>query len=621
MKTPLTTQKIVMPILMMLVLICGLQGICYGQTSGLTLFMDAGERRSETHRFFTRIRISLGPIEEKLVYRVREQSIDNGLSGLEDVEVRWEGTKIKGIFGDGDEVIIEKVMFTYNKLRVAANVRKGTTLSATIRYDVGTTDNLPFHDNFTLEDTFTVKFTIVVGEKVFFPPPLPIYWTAGVRNKIQRLKTDSSNVGDLVTRGLERPLGIALDVAAGKMYWTGSNKIQRANLDGSNIEDLVIGLSVPYGIALDVAAGKMYWTHTRKIQRANLDGSNIEDLPIGLLEPRGIALDVVGGKMYWTDGSTIKCANLVGSNVQDLVIGLREPRGIALDIAAGKMYWTHTRKIQRANLDGSNIEDLVIGLLEPRGIALDVAAGKMYWTHTHKIQRANLDGSNIEDLVIGLRAPRGIALSLPPIAREDMNADGVVDAKDLVYISLRHGQAGENRADVNKDGIVNIEDLILVAAVIDGAAAAPAARSRLPKGLTAAVVNWWLTEAKLSGTKSPAYRRGIRALEQLLTLLTSMAPKETTLLPNYPNPFNPETWMPYRLAEDADVKLTIYDQMGQVVRTLDVGHRVAGAYESQSEAVYWDGSNNLGEQVSSGVYFYHLSAGDYSKTRRMVILK
>ena len=113
-------------------------------------------------------------------------------------------------------------------------------------------------------------------------------------------------------------------------------------------------------------------------------------------------------------------------------------------------------------------------------------------------------------------------------------------------------------------------------------------------------------------------RRGIMVLEQLLVFLT---PRETELLANYPNPFNPETWIPYRLAEDAFVTLTIYDQTGQVVRTLDVGHRIASAYESQSKAVYWDGRNGLGEQVASGVYFYTLTAGDHSATRRMVILK
>ena len=113
-------------------------------------------------------------------------------------------------------------------------------------------------------------------------------------------------------------------------------------------------------------------------------------------------------------------------------------------------------------------------------------------------------------------------------------------------------------------------------------------------------------------------RRGIEVLEQFLYALT---PKETLLLANYPNPFYPETWIPYRLAEDALVTLTIYDAVGQVVRTLEVGHRIAAVYENRSKAIYWDGRNEWGETVASGIYFYHLSARDYSATRRMIILK
>ena len=112
-----------------------------------------------------------------------------------------------------------------------------------------------------------------------------------------------------------------------------------------------------------------------------------------------------------------------------------------------------------------------------------------------------------------------------------------------------------------------------------------------------------------------------RSRIELPSLVLQEIPTETELLRNYPNPFNPETWIPYRLAEDAFVTLTIYDGNGQVVRTLDVGHRTAAAYESQSKAAYWDGRNDLGESVASGIYFYTLTVGDYSATRKMLILK
>ena len=108
---------------------------------------------------------------------------------------------------------------------------------------------------------------------------------------------------------------------------------------------------------------------------------------------------------------------------------------------------------------------------------------------------------------------------------------------------------------------------------------------------------------------------------QLENLIAYEIPAETALLRNYPNPFNPETWIPYHLAEDADVSLTIYDVNGAMVRTIDIGHQNAALYESRAKAIYWDGRNRFGEQVASGIYFYSLSAGDFSATRKMVILK
>ncbi|MDE0323049.1 MAG: T9SS type A sorting domain-containing protein [Candidatus Poribacteria bacterium] len=103
--------------------------------------------------------------------------------------------------------------------------------------------------------------------------------------------------------------------------------------------------------------------------------------------------------------------------------------------------------------------------------------------------------------------------------------------------------------------------------------------------------------------------------------LTALIPKETVLLPNYPNPFNPETWIPYQLAKPADVTLTIYAMDGQVVRQLVLRHQHAGTYQSKGRAVYWDGRNAFSEPVASGLYFYTLTAGDFTATRRMLIRK
>ena len=103
--------------------------------------------------------------------------------------------------------------------------------------------------------------------------------------------------------------------------------------------------------------------------------------------------------------------------------------------------------------------------------------------------------------------------------------------------------------------------------------------------------------------------------------LSKTAPTETVLLSNYPNPFNPETWIPYQLTTPAEVTVTIHTADGRLVRTLALGHQPAGVYESKSRAAYWDGKNEQGEPVASGLYFYTLKAGDFTATRRMLILK
>ena len=200
----------------------------------------------------------------------------------------------------------------------------------------------------------------------------------------------------------------------------------------------------------------------------------------------------------------------------------------------------------------------------------------------------------------------------------DVNLDGVVDISDLVLVAGRLGQSGPNAADVNDDGVVNIQDLILVASALGETQAAPSLHPASLEMFTAADIQEWLAEAQGLDLTDPKLQSGIRFLEQLLSVLV---PKETELLPNYPNPFNPETWIPYRLAEDAFVTLIIYDQRGSIVRRLNVGHQTASVYESRSKAIYWDGRNEVGDRVASGIYFYTLTAGDYSATRKMVILK
>jgi predicted ester cyclase len=115
---------------------------------------------------------------------------------------------------------------------------------------------------------------------------------------------------------------------------------------------------------------------------------------------------------------------------------------------------------------------------------------------------------------------------------------------------------------------------------------------------------------------------GIRyAVINVRLKLGHIIPAKSALLQNYPNPFNPETWIPFHLKRADSVSISIYNATGQLIRTLDLGHKDPGVYVSRSEAAYWDGRNEAGEEVASGIYFYNITAGDFSAMRKMIVNK
>ena len=210
---------------------------------------------------------------------------------------------------------------------------------------------------------------------------------------------------------------------------------------------------------------------------------------------------------------------------------------------------------------------------------------------------------------------------VPQTLPSDINNDGIVDIRDLLLVSNNFGADDPThpKVDVNNDGQVNIIDLLLVVAHFGESSnsAAPAPVTPLFSEHIA-LVDEWLTTARLADDGSHIFREGIATLEHLIH---TIVPTETVLLPNYPNPFNPETWIPYDLAEDADVAIHIYNLKGESVRRLSLGFQTAGTYRSRSRAAYWNGKNATGEPVASGLYFYTFQAGRFKATRQMVIRK
>ena len=468
-------------------------------------------------------------------------------------------------------------------------------------------------------------------------------------NRPPMLWVDSGAIYALVGTDVQRfapsvdnAMNIAVDASNAKVYWTqqtGERRgtINSANLDGTSVTELTSILSVPMGIAVDATGSKLYWTNTRgRIQSANLNGSGIQNVLQDLSDPTDIV--VSNGFIYWTKGgNSIRRVSISGQKiVGDVAANLGTVGGLA--VGGGKVYWTEMTAagggtINSANADGNpGATELASILATPMGIAVDTTRSKLYWTNARgRVQSANLNGSGIQNVVDGLGSPGEIVISnsisslagtplTPPVsyAQYDVNKDGRVDNTDagLVIDALGTSNAAY---DVNGDGAINFLDVVLVFDNRDdNVAGAPTIVGMKLSAAQIDVIKEQIDLLIATNDRSPA---ALRTLVYLQQLLVTARPEKTQLFANYPNPFNPETWIPYELATDTHVKITIYNTQGVVIRTLQFGHQSAGYYTDRDRAAYWDGRNALGEQVASGLYFYQLETDEMSLMRKMVILK
>ena len=433
-----------------------------------------------------------------------------------------------------------------------------------------------------------VKFRVAVGDgKLSVTNPwtdsngrAQTFLTLG-GSRVSRVEASVASVSERVTFGTDSDPQVLIDqFQRPPMYWVDTKAGTLHRLVGPKVETLVPGVNRAVSLAVDMPSEKLYWAEktgkrTGRIRRTNLDGTNVQLIKNLTSVPLNIALDTAGGKLYLTNAwGKIQRLNLDGSNFQpNLIRDLQSPNHLVLDVAHGKVYWTEktgrrTGRIRRANLDGTNVE-LVKDLTSvPRGIAVDSVNGKIYLTNAWgKVQRLNLNGSNFQpNLITGLK-------SLGEITVDVANAKLYWSEKDSI-----------RRANLNGG---NIQDVVTglgtPTGVVLGKPSVPTVTAAAPT--------------------------------------TTVAPEQTLLLSNYPNPFNPETWIPYQLSEPAEVTLHIYAVDGTLIRTLTLGHQPAGMYHGKNRAAYWDGRNEVGESVASGVYFYTLSAGDFISTRKMLIRK
>ena len=375
------------------------------------------------------------------------------------------------------------------------------------------------------------------------------------------------------------------------VYWIEEGAIFR--FDGRSKEALVEPLEgwTVTGLAMDIAENKLYWTEQQtdkqigNIWSGDLNDRNARNLQSITAVPKGIVVDAKNDRLYWTNGrGKIQNINVNGSNFKgNFIERLGSPHHIALSLD-GTLYWTAYNAATGSwsiwfKRLGSSVtqKEIMRDLGELGGIAVD--GDKLYWTekvsdNQGKISSVSLNGSGAVTLS---SLPGSVPLGL-----------AVDEAGRRLYVTDNHG----NIRSLNLDKPIEIE------IVVRGSSDNPAVAIALGRSSGGVVPTSPAAPSTIAGRSA-----------------------ESALLANYPNPFNPETWIPYQLSASADVSVSIYAVDGRLIRTLALGHQAAGIYQSRSRAAHWDGRNAFGERVASGLYFYTLTAGDFMATRKLLIRK
>ena len=431
----------------------------------------------------------------------------------------------------------------------------------------------------------------------------------------------------------------------------------RLTAEEQQIENIATGLGEPHGIA--IATDAVYWVESDadgggKLRRATVDGTDIQVLKtFPKWVPRCLGIDSLDAQLYWTRGYNIERMALNGGDVQAVVTNLPMPTHVVLNPAADdtvlgtapvfsdpfegtalqnpNWQWqnepTHwdvgeTRE-HFLHIEGETHRDL--WATDASHLLYQETDTEAFDVETHFFTQWNTF-SGVNGLVV--KSPADNDWVTLKLWARDPGARGHIQ-----YQARERGLAGE---PVWRPGIGETELFFRLrkdANTYTGWYKTREADPWIKIGAAHVVLTPPLYLGIYAGIAAPtgtltvdyAYFRNTlnTSVQAAPTAHTSIAvvPTETALLPNYPNPFNPETWIPYHLTAPADVVLTIYAVDGRVVRRLDVGHQAAGFYQNRSRAAYWDGRNTVGERVASGLYVYTLKAGEFTATRKMLIRK
>ena len=396
-----------------------------------------------------------------------------------------------------------------------------------------------------------------------------VYWTEA-SGRIRRANLDGSNVEDVVT--VLRTSATGLAVFDNTVYWTvktggSQGEIRFASL-GRNSRVMIRNTftqSFPVGIAVDAVENKLYWTTSNgEIGRQNLDSSNLQsNFVTGLGAPGVLALSVETPVDIETKEVPVTDAVLSVSPSPVISPAVGEQLTLNLNIKTGKAVAGYQFTVQfdptaLRYVESSNGGYLPTGAFFVQPVVnrdrVELAAAALAGvshgdgtlaTITFEVLTVKASTLTLSEMLLSdsqgntfLPQVEAGEVTEPPKLKGDVNGDGVVNIQDLVLVASSFGKTGQDTADVNGDGVVNIADLVLVAGNLGTGLGAPSLYPGALEMFTAADVREWLSQAHRLNDSHVGYQRGMLVLEQLLAALT---PKETILLANYPNPFNPET--------------------------------------------------------------------------------
>ncbi|KAA3605229.1 MAG: T9SS C-terminal target domain-containing protein [Calditrichaeota bacterium] len=475
-----------------------------------------------------------------------------------------------------------------------------------------------------------------------------MYIADGTANNIKRSDLDGSNISTLVSAGVTNPYSIDVGITISKIYWgdIDDDNIKRSDLDGSNVEtivtttELATGMGTIVDFAIDEANAKLYWVDLSGggfISRSNLDGSSPENLLTsanGLSTPMGIDIDATNSKLYWIDDGTnkIQKSDLDGSNIEDvLTTGISSPQNLVLDVANSHIYWTEISddEIKRVDFDGTNVTVINTDIHLPYKIDIDYNNSKLVCTSygPNLISRIDLDGSNHEVIITGadgVLEGRQVAFDFSdtPLAVE-LDSFTALQIENSIQLNWTTASETENEG-FNVYRRIGNGFYTQIASYIGNSELLGALNSSVSNNYTFVdnselrngdTYTYYISDVETNGLETK-HEKMAQTVKFTLSEEIAQSKLDYVLAQNFPNPFNPNTTINFQIAKEQSVKLEVYNLKGELVKEL-----VNEKMNRGSHSANWNGTDSFYNQVSSGTYFYKISAGTFTQTNKMILLK